>query len=113
MAQRRTPIDDDETRKRIRRTDEQLIHDLQAKIEELKSRAAAKSLKTAPAIRSTLKALRAIDRAASTASSEGDTALRHVLADARAPLSAYLEGQGLRIPKSRRPKGPRPRTPPE
>jgi len=44
-----------------------------------------------------------------SASTENYTALRHALADAREPLVANLLLEGIKLPRSRRPKGPRPR----
>ena len=95
--------------KRVRRTEEQLIRDLEAKLASLRERAASREVKNSPAIKATLAALRTIDKAVEAATEEGDTALRHVLADARGPLESYLDQQGIQIPRTRRPKGPRPR----
>ena len=111
MAPRRpSPTAIDGPRKRVRRTDEQLIQDLQQKIEEIQGRAEARKAKQSPAVRLMLRAVRALDKAMDAAESEGDTALRHVLSDGRDPLARYLQEKGLRVRKSRRPKGPRPKT---
>jgi hypothetical protein len=100
----------EEPRKRVRRSDEQLILDLQNKIQEIQGRAEAKKAKQSPAIRLMLRAVRAIDKAMDAAESEGDTALRHVLSDGREPIANYLQEKGVRVRKSRRPKGPRPKS---
>ncbi len=99
----------EETRKRVRRTDEQLIKDLQVKIEEIQHRAEARKAKQSPSIRLTLRAVRAIDKAMDAAEVEGDNALRHVLSDGRDPLASLLQAKGVRVRKARRPKGPRPK----
>jgi hypothetical protein len=112
MAMRRTDAGEDADggrARRVRRTEEQLIRDLEAKLASLRERAEAREVKSSPAIQATLAALRAIDKAVEAATQEEDTALRHVLADARAPLEGHLDQHGIRIPKTRRPKGPRPR----
>jgi hypothetical protein len=111
MAMRRTSGDGEEAgRKRVRRTEEQLIRDLESKLEGLRMRAQAREAKSSPSIKLTLAALRAIDKAVEAATEEEDTALRHVLADARGPLEGYLDQNGIRIPRTRRPKGPRPKS---
>ncbi|QDU67575.1 hypothetical protein Pla86_26620 [Planctomycetes bacterium Pla86] len=96
------------TRKR-RRSPEEIIKDLQTEIERVKARAAAKELKESAAHRAALSAVRTLDKAMETAKVEGETALAHALADSRAPLAEYLEGQGVALPKSRRPRGRRPK----
>ncbi len=94
---------------RIRRTDEQLITDLEVKIQMIKERAAARSVKKSPSMKYTVAAVRAIDKALESAATESNTTLRHSLADAREPLVAYLQLEGIKLPKVRRPKGPRPK----
>lgn len=54
-------------------------------------------------------AINAIDKALDVAAEQGETALRHALADGRKALGAYLEKQGLRLGKANLPKGPRPK----
>jgi hypothetical protein len=93
---------------RIRRTDEQLIKDLEIKIQSIKERAATRSIKKSPSMKHTVAAVRAIDKALESAATEANTTLRHTLADAREPLVAYLQLEGIKLPKTRRPKGRRP-----
>lgn len=95
--------------RRRRRTPEEIIQDLQRQIAEVRARAEARKLKESPAVKATLKAVRALDKALDLAAEEDNTALRHVLADARAPLRAFFDEQGLKLPKARLPRGPRPR----
>lgn len=96
-------------RRRKRRSPEEMIEDLQKQISDLKVRAEAKKLKESPAIKAAASAVKAIDKCVKIAEEEEDTALRHVLADAREPLETYLAEQGMRLSKTRRPKGPRPK----
>ncbi len=79
-------------RKRIRRDAEQLVADLQAKIEAIKARAIRKRAKANPAVRYTVAAVRSIDKAmAATA----DNVMKRTLEEARGVLSAYLTLQGV------------------
>ena len=89
--------------KRIRRTDDQLISDLQAEIERIKKRAQAKKAKKSPELKATTDAVRSIDTALKTAS---DAELKKALTEAREPLAAYLQMEGIPIPKKhgRKPK---------
>jgi hypothetical protein len=80
---------------RVRRTDEQLISDLEAEIARLKRRATERSVRRSPAITHTLTALKRID--AAMAATE-DTPLRNALHEARATLSACLSVQGVSVP---------------
>jgi molecular chaperone GrpE (heat shock protein) len=96
-------------KKRIRRSPEQIIEDLEKQIEEVKARAQARALKRSPAVKTALGAVRQIDRALELAADEEDSALRHALADARAPLKALFEEKGVKLPKARLPRGPRPK----
>jgi hypothetical protein len=85
------------TTKRNRRTDEQLISDLEAEIQRLKHRAAQRQVTRSPAIRHTTNALKAIDTAMSLSD---DAVLRRALDDARATLVACLAVQGVNVPAS-------------
>ena len=91
--------------KRARRSTEQLIQDLQHKIEQLKARAARAKAKKDPALRHVHAAVRSIDKAAKGA---GDAAIRKALHEARATLVACLELRGAAVPAAARaPRGPR------
>jgi len=82
-----------------RRSEDQLIADLQAKIEHLKVRAATKAAKKDPALRHVAKAIRAIDAAMGAT---GDAALRTALQEARVTLGACLQLGGVAVsPHSR------------
>jgi len=96
-------------RKRKRRSDEELIRDLQEKIRQVKSRQTAREMQKSPTLKATMAALRSLDRALAVAAEEGDTLLRHVLADARKPVASHLEEGGFKLPKARLPRGRRPK----
>lgn len=95
--------------KRQRRTPEQKIEDLQAEIERIKNRQAARELKQSEGYKLTLTAVRTIDKAIESAKEEGHSALGHVLHDAREPLANHLSDQGVALPQARRPRGRRPK----
>src|SRR5262245_18868357 len=99
----------DMAKKRKRRTIEELIADLEAEKVSLMERLKAKELKTSPAHKAALTAIKHIDKSASLAADEGETELRYVLTEARDKLAPYLEERGVRPPKPRRPRGPRPK----
>jgi hypothetical protein len=79
-------------KKRVRRDAEQLVADLQARIEAIKARAVRKRAKANPAVRHTVAAVRSIDKAMGAAT---DNVLRRALEEARGVLSAYLALQGV------------------
>ena len=97
-------------RRRKRRTPDEIIADLQEEIRRVRARQKARELKESPAHKTALAALKALDKALDVAAEENETALRHALADGRKALGAYLEKQGVRLPKANLPKGPRPKS---
>jgi UDP-N-acetyl-D-mannosaminuronic acid transferase (WecB/TagA/CpsF family) len=97
-----------ETKKHVRRNDEQLIADLHAKIEAVKARAARKQAKANPAIRHTSAAVKSIDKAMEATN---DNAVRTALQEARAALSACLALDGVLVAGGSR--APRSRVAPE
>jgi hypothetical protein len=96
-------------KKRKRRTIEELIADLEAEKIALIERLKTKELKTSPAHKVALGVIKQIDKCSRLAQEEGETELRHVLAEARDKLTPYLEAKGVRLPKARRPRGMRPK----
>lgn len=96
-------------KKRHRRSPEELINDLQDEIKRLRNKAKAKELRESPAVKNSMIAVRNIDKALDAAAEENNSVLRHALADARRSIGGYLEAQGVRLPKARLPKGPRPK----
>lgn len=95
--------------RRKRRSPEEIIADLQEEIRRVRDRQVARELKKSPSHKLSMAAIRSIDRALESAGQEGNTSLRHALADARKPLAAYLEKQGVRLPRARLPRGRRPK----
>ena len=98
------------TKRRKRRSAEEIIADLQDEIRRVRQRQRARELKQSPAHKTALTAIKSIDKALEVAAEESETALRHALADGRRSLGAYLEKQGIVLPKANLPKGPRPKT---
>jgi hypothetical protein len=79
---------------RVRRSPEQLIADLEAKIQSIRVRAERKRVKADPAMRQTNLAVKAIDKALSAAT---DTATKQALLEARATLAACLSLNGVAV----------------
>jgi hypothetical protein len=84
---------------RTRRTPEQIIEDLQKKIDEVKARAARAKVKKDHAMRHIGAAVRSIDKAAKATV---DAAMRKALESARVDLSACLELGGASMPRAAR-----------
>jgi hypothetical protein len=92
------------TSTRTRRSEEQLIQDLEAKIAQIKARAEAKKAKRDPSLRHISAALRSIDKALDASE---DQATRQALGEARTTLSACLSLNGVTsratlVPQARR-----------
>ena len=93
--------------KRVRRNEEQLIADLEAKIAHLQHRAAQRKVKRDPALKHINAAVTSIDKAMAET---GDAATRTALDEARGTLSACLtlngatptRERGVLIPHARR-----------
>ena len=96
-------------KRRKRRSPEEIISDLQEEIRRVRARQKARELKESPAHKAALAALKAIDKALDAAAEDGETGLRHALADGRKSLGTYLDKLGVQLPKANLPKGPRPR----
>jgi len=84
--------------KRSRRTEYQLIADLQTKIAALKARAEERKIPKDPAIRFVKAAVKAIDKAAGETK---DAAMRQALGEARSTLVGCLGVNGVVIPAGR------------
>ena len=112
MAKSKKRVASEVVVRRQRRTSEEIIEDLQREIERVRLRARAKELQSSPAVKSACAAVRALDRALEHAAEENNTTLRHFLADARKPLGAYLEKQGVQLSKPNLPKGRKPASSP-
>jgi hypothetical protein len=98
------------TKKRVRRTADQIIADLETKIAQVKARAAAKEAKAAPEGKASFAAVKALDKAIEVAGENGNDELVRALGAARAPMSEQMIKMGLRMPgrratRSKRQKG--------
>lgn len=83
--------------KRVRRSPEQLIADLQKKIEQIKVRAEQKKVKASPVLRYVRAAVTSIDKAMNETP---DVTTRKALGEARTTLSALLSLNGAATPSS-------------
>jgi hypothetical protein len=91
-----------EKKPRVRRTPEQIVADLQAEIERVQRRAAAREVRKTDEGRAFIVAVRALDKAGRAAVEAGDEAMARVLESARATLGEHLVAMGVRVPTSRR-----------
>jgi hypothetical protein len=108
MAKRRSTSDAGSRSKRHRRSSEELIADLQRKIEEVRRRQETHKLKQSVAVRSALAALRSLDKGLTASSSEEDAELQQALTASRKALAGLLESRGIELAKrQRRTKGRR------
>ena len=96
------------TAKRVRRTHEEMIADLQAEIERVKARAAAKEAKADPASKALISAAKAIDKALAVAREHKAAEAARALEAARAPLSEALVEMGVRMPVPGNKRGRKP-----
>jgi len=94
---------------RTRRTPEQIVADLEAKIEAVKDRAAAKEaaaeVKGSPDGTAFLAAVRAVDKAMRVAGEEENDQMARALEAARASLAGHLVAMGVRVPETRGRRG--------
>jgi hypothetical protein len=90
--------------KRQRRSEEQMIQDLEARIAAIKAKAERKKIKRDPALKHISGALRSIDKALSET---GDNATRQALDEARSTLSACLSLNGVVVATDGKPRGRR------
>ena len=111
MAKKKTTstVESAPKKKRRRRSPEEIIEDLQTEIKRLRAKSNARAISESPAVKLTLTAIKNIDKGLEAAASESNSHLRHALADARRSLAGYLEKQGVKLPKARLPKGPKPK----
>ena len=91
-------------KQRYRRTDEELIADLQKRIDELRSRKAAKKLKASPASKQASNAYRALTKGIELCEGVGDADLKRALSEAQRTLAEHFEEQGVKLPKARKPR---------
>ena len=96
------------TTRRRRRTADEMIADLEAEIDRVKARAAAKEAKADPAGKALLSATKAIDKALDVAQQRKSTEIVRALEAARRPLSETLAGMGVRPPGTTKKRGRKP-----
>ena len=92
---------------RYRRSDDEMIADLQRQIEELKQRKKAKEVKASPASKQATAALRALMKGVEMCEGPQDAELKRVLSEAQRVVAGYFEAQGLKVPKARKPRARR------
>ncbi len=81
-----------------RRTPQQIVADLEAKIARVHEREATKAVRAEPAVKLTVAAVRALNKALGEAE---EPEMVEALKAATGALSTYLEGRGLRVPTTR------------
>jgi hypothetical protein len=79
-----------------------MIADLEAQIERVARRAAAREVRATDEGRAFLTAVKAVDKAIEAAQAAGDQAMTHALESARATLGEHMIAMGIRAPQSRR-----------
>jgi hypothetical protein len=92
------------TKQIVRRSPEQIVADLQAKIASVQARAAAKQVRQSPEGAAFLVAARALTKAQAVASAAKDEPKERALEAALATLSAHAAEVGLRMPRAREKK---------
>ncbi|MCA9643871.1 MAG: hypothetical protein KC492_24425 [Myxococcales bacterium] len=90
--------------KRNRRTPEQIVADLEAKIEDVRTRAARRAAKQAPEGKAFLAASRAVSKALEAAHGAKDQAMAEALQAALGSLAQHAKAAGIE-PRSQ--KGPK------
>ena len=90
-----------QTTKKTRRTSDQMIADLEAKIEAVRKRAVAKAAKSTDEGKLFLAAVKATDKALGAAQESGSKEMAHALESARASLGEHLIQMGVRAPVRR------------
>jgi hypothetical protein len=90
-----------ESKKRAHRTADERVAELQAEIERIRARDAAKQVRASDDGKALIVAVKALDKAAATATETGNQDMGAALERARAPLSELLVEMGLRMPANR------------
>ena len=83
-----------------RRSADEKIADLLAQVERVKEREANRAMRADPAVKLTAAAVRAINKAIAEAQGAEQAELVQALEAAKVAIAAYLEGRGLRVPRS-------------
>ena len=109
MAKRNPSAAPQARAKRHRRSSEELIADLQRKIDDVRRRQESLQLKKSPGVRAALAALQTLEKGLAASDADDDRELHQALTSAREPLAAFVEARGIPIIKRRRAKGRRAR----
>jgi hypothetical protein len=98
-----------ESKKRVRRTPDEIVADYEAKIADVRSRQKRSQIKGSPAVRQLFTAVKAIEKGIAAAVEEQNVTLKTTLNEVREPLAAYLALEGLSLPqqRERRPRKPK------
>ena len=107
MAKHKEPVlkrKPKEGMQRYRRTDAELIADLEKKIAELKVRKATKALKASPAAAQANNAYRALTKGIDLCQGSDDSDLKRALSGAQRTLADHFETKGISLPKARKPR---------
>jgi len=96
-------------KRRGRPTDVDLIKNLEARIQEVKDRMAKRTQKDIKHVKSSTRALRAINTAMGAAKKAGDNHLRHALADSFRVIAKHYKKNGYKTPKASLPRGRKPK----
>lgn len=94
-----------EPKTRNRRTVEQIVADLEAKISSVKARAATRAAKSTDEGKALLLAVKTIDKATFVAAEAQNDGLVRALEASRAPLSEQLVSLGIRLPDPKAKRG--------
>ncbi len=86
---------------KTRRSPEQIVADLEAKIASVKARQAARQAKRTPEGQALVLAVRAIDKAGRVAGEAGNAEVAKAVDAARAALAPAVVGLGLRVPEAK------------
>jgi len=102
-----TPKTSEPKKTRNRRSADQIVADLQAEIDRVKQRAAAKEAKATDEGKALLLAVKFLDKALAVAAEANNASLARALESSRAPLSEQLVAMGIRLPDPKARRGGR------
>lgn len=90
------------------RSADEIVAELQRKIEAVRARAAVKEARANPAAKALIAAAKGLDKALATANEHRATEIARALEAARAPLSTALVERGIKAPESGKRRGRKP-----
>jgi hypothetical protein len=92
----------DSKKPRKQRTPDQIVADLEAKIADVKKRAAAKKVRQTDEGKALFAAAKALDKATKAAADAGNGTMQKATEAARAVLAEAMIEMGVRVPEGRR-----------